>query len=62
VSHFRTITAVVEIQDDSELRHTGSALLRARYGLEDAGFVVWTVRNEPNQSGDLPPAKDQIGA
>lgn len=55
MSHFRTLTAVVEIPDDSELRYPGYALEVARTALEAAGFTNPRIRNAPNMTGEMPP-------
>ncbi|GIF14827.1 hypothetical protein [Actinoplanes teichomyceticus] len=54
-SHFRTITAVVQIDDDSDLRGPGYAVETARRGLESSGFTVLRIRNEHNYSGEQLP-------
>lgn len=54
MSHFRTLTAVVEIADDSELRYPGYAGEIARKALESAGFANPRVRNAPNLTGEMP--------
>jgi hypothetical protein len=59
VSHFRTLTAVVEIKDDSELRYPGYAMERARMALEATGFTNPRVRNAPNPTGDMPPHRTE---
>lgn len=59
MSHYRTITAVVEIPDDSALRYTGHALTVASTALESAGFTVLAMRNEHNEDGELPPAREE---
>lgn len=53
-SHFRTITAVVKVQDDSDLRYPGVAMVRAHEALEAHGFTVARIRNAHNDTGDLP--------
>jgi hypothetical protein len=53
-SHFRTITAVVEIDDASGLRYPGSATEAARTALMAAGFKVPSIRNGHNEKGELP--------
>lgn len=53
--HFRTITTVVEIEDDSDLRYFHIALDVTGEALKSAGFTVLGMRNEHNESGDLPP-------
>lgn len=55
MSHFRTLTVVVEIPDDSELRYPGYAMERARIALGAEGFRNPRVRNAPNLTGDMPP-------
>jgi hypothetical protein len=52
--HFRTLTAVVEVDDDSELRYPGIAHDVARSGLEAAGFRNVRLRNAPNYTGQMP--------
>lgn len=52
--HFRTITAVVEVDDASDLSDPGFAVDRARRGLESAGFTVRTIRNAHNDTSRLP--------
>lgn len=60
VSHFRTLTAVVEIPDDSALRYVGHAHDTAHKALESAGFTVVRLRNEHNGSGEMPPTSKEI--
>lgn len=54
MSHFRTITAVVKVQDDSDLRCPSYAVERASEALEAHGFTVARIRNAHNETGDLP--------
>jgi len=54
MTEFRTITAVVQIDNHSELRYPGFALEHADTVLRSAGFVVTRIRNEPNETGELP--------
>ncbi|GGN39694.1 hypothetical protein FHR83_006662 [Actinoplanes campanulatus] len=58
--HFRTLTAVVRIDDDSDLRHTAYALKVAREALTNAGFSVDGMRNTPNDTGELPAHREEI--
>jgi hypothetical protein len=60
MTHFRTLLAVVEVEDDSELQYPGVAVNRAHDALEAAGFTVVTIRNEHNEDGDLPPASMEV--
>lgn len=53
--HFRTITAVIQVDDASDLRYPGFAMETARKALEAGGFTVVRCRNEHNDTGDLPP-------
>ncbi|GAA0495227.1 hypothetical protein Ade02nite_19020 [Paractinoplanes deccanensis] len=59
-SHFRTLTVVAEIPDESDLRYCGYAAEVARKALEQAGFVVSRVRNEHNEDGEMPPWRAEI--
>jgi hypothetical protein len=60
MSHFRTLTVVVEIDGDSELRYCGYAAEVAHRALEEAGFVNPRVRNEPNDDGEMPPWRTEV--
>ncbi len=62
MSHFRTLTAVVEIDDESDLRYPGYAMERARMALEAEGFTGVRVRNAPNETGEMPPSDFGTGA
>jgi hypothetical protein len=62
MSHFRTPTVVVEIEDGSDLRYPGYAMERARIALEAEGFTGVRVRNAPNETGELPPSDFGNGA
>lgn len=53
-SHFRTLTVVVEVEDDSPLRYPSFAGEKAREALEGAGFRNARVRNAPNPTGEMP--------
>jgi hypothetical protein len=60
-THFRTFTVVAEIDDDSDLRYVGSAAELVRKALEPLSFVSLRVRNEPNETGDMPPWATERG-
>lgn len=57
---FRTITAVVEVDDTSDLRYVGYATEVACKSLESAGFLNVRVRNTPNDTGDMPPSGEEV--
>lgn len=59
MTHFRAITAVVEIEDDSDLRYVGYAMEHARKALEAGGFTVRGIRNAHNEDGELPHVPSQ---
>lgn len=60
MSHFRTLTFVVEIDETTDLRYCGVATDAARKALEEAGFNVRRGRNEHNETGEMPPATTEI--
>ncbi len=60
MSHVRTLTVVVEIGDDSDLRYVGYAGEVARKALESAGFGNPRVRNEPNETGEMQPSAREV--
>ncbi len=60
MSHFRTLTVVVEIPDDSDLHYVGHATDVAHKALEQAGFVNPRVRNEPNEGGEMPSWRTEV--
>lgn len=58
MSEFRTITAVIQVEEGSDLRYPGYAAERARKALEAYDFTVVRLRNAPNETGDLPQQPD----
>ncbi len=52
--HFRTLTAVVSIDDDLDLRYPGYAMEVTRRALEALGFQDVQLRNAPNPTGAMP--------
>lgn len=55
MSHFRTFTVVAEIADDHELRSPGLATAKVHDQLAPLGFLSIRVRNEHNETGEMPP-------
>lgn len=58
MNHYRTLTMVVEIPDDSDLSGPGYAIAIARQTLESKGFTCVRLRNAPNETGLLPSDED----
>lgn len=60
MSHFRTLTVVVKVEDGSDLSRCGHAVEVAREALRASGFAIEWIRNAPNPEGALPPLPSDV--